>query len=80
MKPPTETHNNKLLSLIRDDKDPYIIEEGRRENIKDYDDNYLIKINKVYDLENFLLRNIEAGRIISRKEVPPNFVKLFNKS
>lgn len=81
MAEPNDIENRKLLKLIRDDKDPFVIKiDDRDEFVEDYfDEDYLVILNEEYDLENFLLRRIEAGRIISDRKIPRKFIRLFEK-
>jgi hypothetical protein len=75
----------KVLKEIRDNKDifktllsAHSIEE---EDISDYYDgtDYVVEINGEYDLENFILRRMEAGAIIIGKSLPTQIIRLFDK-
>jgi hypothetical protein len=72
----------KVIKEIRDNNDifkklPFLDEEG----INDYYDGigYVVDINSDYDLENFILRRMEAGAIIVGKKLPTSVIKLFDK-
>ena len=72
----------KVLQDVRDNKDIFkklpLIDE---ESISDYYEgiDYVIEINREYDLENFILRRMEAGALIIGKKVPASIIKLFDK-
>ncbi len=72
----------KVIKEIRDNNDIYkklpILDE---ETIDDYYEgiDYVVDINGEYDLENFILRRMEAGAIIVGKELPTSIIKLFDK-
>jgi hypothetical protein len=75
----------KVLAAIRDNEDIFktllstqFIDE---ESISDYYDGigYVIEINTEYDLENFILRRMEAGSLIIGKELPKQILISFDK-
>lgn len=75
----------KVLSAIRDNKDIFktfnpalSIDE---EDISDYYQgiDYVVDINREYDLENFILRRMESGALIIGRTLPSQIIKLFDK-
>lgn len=77
LREPNDAENKKLLKLIRDDMDPYIDHVSSDSDICDYDENWLNTLHISIDLENFHLRHIEAGKVISDKKLPQNILKSF---
>lgn len=76
---------SKIIKEIREDKDFYarLISETppiEKEDVIDYyGENWLIKLNDEYDLENFFVRRIEAGAIILHRKPPQKILNLFEK-
>lgn len=75
LREPNDAENKKLLKLIRDDMDPY----GPDTDFCAYDENWLNTLHISIDLENFHLRRIEAGKIISDKKLPRNILISFDR-
>ena len=75
----------KILTAIRDNKDIFktlhSIHPIDEEAISDYYDgiDYVVEINGEYDLENFILRRMEAGALIIGKIPSTQILRLFDK-